>query len=62
VQPRRGTFVSPVEAADIVHITEVRAELEDYAADHAGRGVPPPGGDGKDGIAENQEKVQVWLG
>src|SRR5687768_281178 len=26
VQPRRGTFVSPVEASDIVHITEVRAE------------------------------------
>lgn len=35
VQPRRGTFVSPVEAADIVHITEVRAELEGYAAERA---------------------------
>ena len=35
VQPRRGTFVSPVEAADIVHITEVRAELEGYAAELA---------------------------
>jgi DNA-binding GntR family transcriptional regulator len=32
VQPRRGTFVSAIEAADIVHITEVRAELEGYAA------------------------------
>jgi DNA-binding GntR family transcriptional regulator len=32
VQPRRGTFVSAVEAADIVNITEVRAELEGYAA------------------------------
>jgi DNA-binding GntR family transcriptional regulator len=32
VQPRRGTFVSSVEAADIVNITEVRAELEGYAA------------------------------
>jgi DNA-binding GntR family transcriptional regulator len=32
VQPRRGTFVSPVEASDIVNITEVRAELEGYAA------------------------------
>jgi DNA-binding GntR family transcriptional regulator len=32
VQPRRGTFVSAVESADIVHITEVRAELEGYAA------------------------------
>jgi len=35
VQPRRGTFVSAVEAADIVHITEVRAELEAYAAELA---------------------------
>jgi DNA-binding GntR family transcriptional regulator len=33
VQPRRGTFVSDVEAADIVNITEVRAELEGYAAE-----------------------------
>src|SRR5918994_7536804 len=32
VRPRRGTFVSAVHAADIVHITEVRAELEGYAA------------------------------
>jgi DNA-binding GntR family transcriptional regulator len=32
VQPRRGTFVTAVEAADIVNITEVRAELEGYAA------------------------------
>src|SRR5215207_7125889 len=35
VQPRRGTFVSGVESADIVHITEVRAELEGYAAELA---------------------------
>jgi len=35
VQPRRGTFVSAVEAADMVHITEVRAELEGYAAERA---------------------------
>ena len=32
VQPRRGTFVSAVEASDIVNVTEVRAELEGYAA------------------------------
>jgi DNA-binding GntR family transcriptional regulator len=32
VQPRRGTFVSAVEADDIVNVTEVRAELEGYAA------------------------------
>jgi len=35
VQPRRGTFVSPVEAADIVNISEVRTELEGYAAELA---------------------------
>src|SRR5919107_3946738 len=35
VQPRRGTFVTGVQAADIVHITEVRAELEGYAAELA---------------------------
>jgi DNA-binding GntR family transcriptional regulator len=35
VQPRRGTFVAAVDAADIVHITEVRAELEGYAAELA---------------------------
>lgn len=35
VQPRRGTFVAAVEAADIVNITEVRAELEGYAAELA---------------------------
>src|SRR5215211_1012255 len=35
VQPRRGTFVTSVEASDIVHITEVRAELEGYAAELA---------------------------
>jgi DNA-binding GntR family transcriptional regulator len=32
VQPRRGTFVTAVEADDIVNISEVRAELEGYAA------------------------------
>src|SRR5829696_407638 len=35
VQPRRGTSVTPEEAADIVNITEVRAELEGYAAELA---------------------------
>lgn len=35
VQPRRGTFVASVEAADIVNITAVRAELEGYAAELA---------------------------
>jgi DNA-binding GntR family transcriptional regulator len=35
VQPRRGTSVTAVEASDIVNISEVRAELESYAAELA---------------------------
>jgi DNA-binding GntR family transcriptional regulator len=41
VQPRRGTFVSAVEAADIVGITEIRAELEGYAAELAALRLDP---------------------
>jgi DNA-binding GntR family transcriptional regulator len=32
IRPRRGTYVTEVNVADIVHITELRAELEGYAA------------------------------
>jgi DNA-binding GntR family transcriptional regulator len=35
VLPRRGTHVTEVEIADIVHITELRAELEGKAAELA---------------------------
>jgi DNA-binding GntR family transcriptional regulator len=35
VQPRRGTFVSEVDAADIENISQVRAELEGFAAELA---------------------------
>jgi DNA-binding GntR family transcriptional regulator len=41
VMPRRGTFVSAVEAADIQNITEVRAELEGYAAELAALRLDP---------------------
>ena len=37
VQPRSGTYVTGVDAADIVHIAEVRAELEPAAARLAAR-------------------------
>jgi DNA-binding GntR family transcriptional regulator len=37
VRPRRSTVVTGVDAADIVHITEVRAELEGQAAELAAR-------------------------
>ena len=42
VQPRRGTYVTGVDAAEIVHITEVRAELEGYAARLAARRMDAP--------------------
>jgi DNA-binding GntR family transcriptional regulator len=35
VQPRRGTMTTPVDTADIMHITEVRADLEGLAAELA---------------------------
>jgi DNA-binding GntR family transcriptional regulator len=35
VQPRRGTRVSEIDTAHILHITEVRADLEGYAAELA---------------------------
>src|SRR5215203_6458274 len=41
VQPRRGTFISAIEAADIQSITEVRAELEAYAAELAALRLDP---------------------
>jgi DNA-binding GntR family transcriptional regulator len=41
VQPRRGTFVSAIEAADIQGVTEVRAELEGYAAELAALRLDP---------------------
>jgi DNA-binding GntR family transcriptional regulator len=42
VQPRSGTYVTSVDAADIVHIAEVRAELEAHAADLAARRLDGP--------------------
>src|SRR3954470_16288313 len=42
VQPRSGTYVTSVDAADIVYISEVRAELEAHAADLAARHVDGP--------------------
>jgi DNA-binding GntR family transcriptional regulator len=43
VKPRRGTSVTDVNAADIVHIAEVRAELEGQAAELAARRMSPDG-------------------
>jgi DNA-binding GntR family transcriptional regulator len=41
VQPRSGTYVTSVDAADIVHISEVRAELEAHAAELAAHRLDP---------------------
>jgi DNA-binding GntR family transcriptional regulator len=43
VRPRRGTYVTAVDAAGIVHITEVRAELEGFAAGLAARRMDAAG-------------------
>ncbi len=42
VQPRRRTIVTAVDASDIVHITEVRAELEGQAAELAAERLESP--------------------
>jgi DNA-binding GntR family transcriptional regulator len=51
VQPRSGTYVTAVEASDIVYISEVRAELEGQAAELAARRL--------DG--EARERIEVLL-
>jgi DNA-binding GntR family transcriptional regulator len=42
VQPRSGTYVTSVDAPDIVHISEVRAELEAHAAELAALRLTEP--------------------
>jgi DNA-binding GntR family transcriptional regulator len=66
VQPRRGTFVTAVEAADIVNITEVRAELEGYAAELAALRLDPEGHATAEKLLREVEKLsrpgdQDWL-
>jgi DNA-binding GntR family transcriptional regulator len=66
VQPRRGTFVSAVEAADIVNITEVSAELEGYAAELAALRLDPEGHTTAEQLLHEVEKLsrpkdQDWL-
>ncbi len=66
VQPRRGTFVSEVEAADIVNITEVRAELEGYAAELAARRMDGAARGAAEALLKEVEELsgphdQEWL-
>jgi DNA-binding GntR family transcriptional regulator len=66
VQPRRGTFVSAVEAADIVNISEVRAELEGYAAELAAMRMDGASRDAVERLLDEIEEVtaphdQEWL-
>ena len=66
VQPRRGTFVTAVEAADIVNITEVRAELESYAAELAAMRMNDGARDQAEGLLQEIDEVtrpheQEWL-
>jgi DNA-binding GntR family transcriptional regulator len=66
VQPRRGTFVSAVEAADIMNISEVRAELEGYAAELAAQRLDPDGHETAEQLLHEVEELTepadpVWL-
>jgi DNA-binding GntR family transcriptional regulator len=66
VQPRRGTFVSAVEAADIVNISEVRAELESYAAELAAMRMNDAARDQAEELLQEIDEVtrphdQEWL-
>ena len=66
VQPRRGTFVTAVEASDIVNITEVRAELEGFAAEMAAMRMDGPARAAAEALVVEIEEVtrphdQEWL-
>jgi DNA-binding GntR family transcriptional regulator len=66
VQPRRGTFVTAVEASDIMNITEVRAELEGYAAELAALRMDGEARAAAEALREEIEEVtqpheQEWL-
>jgi DNA-binding GntR family transcriptional regulator len=57
VRPRRGTYVTEVDAASIVHITEVRAELEAYAAEIAARRMDTAARARAQGLLEEIERL-----
>jgi DNA-binding GntR family transcriptional regulator len=66
VQPRRGTFVTDVEASDIVNITEVRAVLEGYAAELAALRMDGEARAAAEALVDEIEEVtkpheQEWL-
>jgi DNA-binding GntR family transcriptional regulator len=57
VQPRRRTTVTAVDAADIVHITEVRAELEAQAAELAAERLDGAGREAADALLAELEAL-----
>ena len=66
VQPRRGTSVTAVEASDIVSISEVRAELEGYAAELAALRMNDEAREAAEGLLQEIDEVtrphdQEWL-
>jgi DNA-binding GntR family transcriptional regulator len=66
VQPRRGTSVTAVEASDIVSISEVRAELESYAAEVAALRMNDDAREAAEGLLQEIDEVtrphdQEWL-
>jgi DNA-binding GntR family transcriptional regulator len=56
VQPRSGTYVTAVEASDIVYISEVRAELEGQAAELAARRLD---GDARERIEALLDRIRA---
>jgi DNA-binding GntR family transcriptional regulator len=66
IQPRRGTFVSAVKADDIANISEVRAELEGYAAELAALRLDPEARAAASALLQEVEELrrpddQDWL-
>jgi DNA-binding GntR family transcriptional regulator len=57
VRPRRGTYVTEVNVADIVHITEVRAELEGHAAQLAAMRMKEEGRAEAEALLEELERL-----
>ena len=57
VQPRRGTSVTAVEASDIVSISEVRAELESYAAEVAALRMNGDAREAAEGLLQEIDEV-----
>lgn len=62
IRPRRGTYVTDVNVDDIVHITEVRAELEGQAAQLAAARMDDEGRARAEALLDELETLDVHDG